>query len=225
MTLSYAGRLLARTSRLLWLAEALVLSSRFQQKLKARGWGKTSKFRRDRTALWCEDVLPILAHQEFSVLEFGVADGAAVRWWADKDTKIREWIGFDTFEGLPSSWTRGGVEVMAAGVFSPSSGVGSTPTVDAKFKTDWIRGLIEDRLPHVSAPELPLFVLIDVDLYEPTRTIVSWLSKNGKPGDLVYFDEAFDPWNEGAALDEFALSNQEFIALAHTGNSLLIKLV
>ena len=30
----------------------------------------------------------------------------------------------------------------------------------------------------------------------------AWLIEHGAPGDLVYFDEAFDPWNEGRALRE-----------------------
>jgi hypothetical protein len=86
-------------------------------------------------------------------------------------------------------------------------------------------GLIEDTLPAFARPDAPLFLLIDVDLFEPTLAILEWLKLNGRPGDLVYFDEAFDPWNEGLALRRAVEGGIRFEAIAHTGSSLLAEVL
>jgi len=41
---------------------------------------------------------------------------------------------------------------------------------------------------------------------------------------VVYFDEAFDPWNEGLAIRNAVDQGLSFRALAYTGSSLLIEL-
>jgi hypothetical protein len=48
-----------------------------------------------------------------------------------------------------------------------------------------------------------LFVVFDLDLYAPTAFALEWVTPKLKPGDLLYFDEAYDPWHERQALDEF----------------------
>src|SRR5262249_11836790 len=151
----------------------------------------------DRSTLWAKAAEPRLRGSGATVLEFGVADGLATRWWAGRAIPFAAWHGFDTFEGLPVDWVRGEVKVMSAGVFKPSAGVGAVPQVEASYPFEWHRGLIEETLPQVSRPATSLFVLIDVDLLGPTSVILEWLQEHGRSGDLVYFDEAFDPWNEG----------------------------
>jgi hypothetical protein len=74
------------------------------------------------------------------------------------------------------------------------------PQVTAPLPLTWHKGLIEKTLPEFTRPDAPLFVLIDVDLLESASVILGWLNVNGRPGDLVYFDEAFDSWNEGLAV-------------------------
>jgi hypothetical protein len=88
----------------------------------------------------------------------------------------------------------------------------------------WHRGLIEETLPGLDRPDTSLFVLVDVDLLEPTSVVLDWLQRNGRPGDLVYFDEAFDPWNEGLAIRRAVANGLSMRALAHTGSALLVCL-
>ena len=113
---------------------------------------------------------------------------------------------------------------MSAGVFKPRGGIGVPPRIETPFPLSWHHGLIEETLPRFSRPDTPLFVLVDVDLLEPTSVVLDWLVSNGRPGDLVYFDEAFDPWNEGLAIRRAIADGLSMGAVAHTGSALLVSL-
>lgn len=213
---------LSRTARPLWYAESLVLSARYLQWLASVEWARNSARYRDRLKLWEAAAEPRLRHRNAIVLEFGVAGGLATHWWSNRGVAFTAWHGFDTFEGLPSAWTRAGVAVMSAGAFRPSEA--AVPRPVAPFPYTWHKGLIEETLPPFDRPDEPLFVLIDVDLLEPASVILEWLVTHGRPGDLVYFDEAFDPWNEGLALRRVVAEGLAIRAIAHTGSSLLAEL-
>jgi len=202
-----------------------VLSARYQQLLASAPWAHGSVRCGDRITLWERAAEPRLRSSGATALEFGVADGLATRWWADRAIPFAAWHGFDTFEGLPVDWMRGAVPVMAAGVFKPSAGVGAVPQIEAAYPLVWHRGLIEETLPRLVRPDTALFVLIDVDLLEPAAAVLDWLQRHGRPGDLVYFDEAFDPWNEGLAIRRALASGLGMRALAHTGSALLVDLI
>jgi len=219
-----AAALLSRTVRPLWYAETLVLSARYQQFLASARWAQESVRYSDRVTLWEKAAEPRLRSSNPTVLEFGVAEGLATRWWSDRAIPFAGWHGFDTFEGLPADWVRGDVPVMSAGVFKPGAGVGAVPQIEAPFPFAWHRGLIEETLPGFVRPDAGLFVLIDVDLLEPTSVVLDWLEVNGRPGDLVYFDEAFDPWNEGLSIRRAIAGGLSMRAVAHTGSALLAVL-
>lgn len=223
--LASGARALAGTRRALWYAETLVLSARYQQWLTSQPWASGCPRFGTRVALWEGAVLQRLRHQAFVGMEFGVANGHATRWWAEHTSGVQAWHGFDTFSGLPSAWERGGVSVMQAGVFTPDGGKGSTPSVPAGFPVTWHVGLIDETL--VSFPDrpspAPLLILIDVDLEAPTRTILRWALQHARRGDIIYFDEAFDPWNEGRALREALRDGLSIKALGHTGSALAVE--
>lgn len=216
--------LLARSTRPLWYAESLVLAARYQQWLASSPWATESARHRDRLALWQREAEPRLRATRATVLEFGVASGLATQWWADRDLEFEAWHGFDTFEGLPAPWQRAGVPVMASGAFRPEDEATGEPRVRGRVDYTWHKGLIEDTFPGFPRPDTPLFVLVDVDLLEPTVVILEWLKENGRSGDLVYFDEAFDPWNEGLALRQAIEGGLALRAIGHTGSALLVEL-
>jgi hypothetical protein len=222
---TFASALLSGTVRPLWYAETLVLSARYLQFLASANWARDSVRCGDRVALWEGAAEPLLRAACPTVLEFGVADGLATRWWTDRAIPFAAWHGFDTFDGLPADWVRGDVAVMSAGVFRPRAGTGAVPRLGVPFPLEWHRGLIEETLPRFSRPDTGLFVIVDVDLLEPTSAILDWLARNGRPGDLVYFDEAFDPWNEGLAIRRAVAGGLAMRAIAHTGSALLVCLV
>jgi hypothetical protein len=223
--LTTAASALSRRSHLLWYAETLVLSARYQQWIGIYTWSRGSVRYADRVALWKKAAAPRLADAGAVALEFGVADGWATRWWSRCGVAFAAWHGFDTFAGLPQSWARAGVPVVSSGTFTPSQGAGALPQIPAPYPLTWHRGLIEETLPTLTRPDAPLFVLIDVDLLEPTLTVLEWLRVNGRPGDLVYFDETFDPWNEGLGLRRALENGLRLRAIGHTGSSLLAELL
>lgn len=223
--LSSGAYLLAKSKRLLWYLETLVLSARFQQLLQSVNWGNHSQRFNDRYQLWNKQMIPRI-EVGAEIFEFGVAAGTATKWWANKNLKLHKWHGFDTFTGLPSPWTRGGVEVMEAGVFDQSVASKEFPQIVSGYEVIWHKGLISDTLKSGTVEvdrKRQTIIFIDVDLYEPTKEILIFFGGKLKNGDLVYFDEGFDPWNEGLALRECLEILPKFRAIAHTGSALLIK--
>jgi hypothetical protein len=222
--LAIGAKFLAGSKTVLWYVETLVLSARFLQMLRSVEWGVQSKLFLNRYRLW-ESTLKPRIKPGAVVYEFGVASGAATAWWARQDVKISEWHGFDTFTGLPTPWKRAGVDVMEAGVFDQSKSELGLPNVVAGYPIVWHKGLISKTLTGGSlhfSKSTQNVLFIDVDLYQPTREVLSFFSKALQPGDLIYFDEGFDPWNEGLALQECINELPPFRALSHTGSALLI---
>lgn len=229
-TLTGLSSVLSRSRRMLWYLEVLVLSARFQQRVQDPTFGVpggTKARYSHRSKLWRQGVLPYLESLSSPIvsLEFGVATGTATRTWLTLFEGFTEWHGFDTFEGLPAPWKRGGVEVMAQGVFAPSDSASPYPAVSSYIEPVWHKGLIADTLADFERPNgQPLFVLIDVDLYEPTVDVLTWMARHGHVGDCIYFDEAFDPFNEGAALEQAMQQGMSFRVIGYTGSALAVVL-
>lgn len=227
LVLALGAQFLSHTKRVIWYLETLVLSARFMQFLKTSTWGTNSTLLFNRYQLWSKKLIPRVKTGAV-VFEFGVAAGAATKWWAKKDLPVACWHGFDTFTGLPTPWRRGGVDVMDAGVFDQSGSRSEFPKVDAVYPLKWHKGSISETLvksEFMIPSECQKIILVDVDLYEPTREVLFYFAKHLRPGDLIYFDEGFDAWNEGLALQDAIKVMPNFIALAHTGSALLIEIV
>jgi hypothetical protein len=156
-----------------------------------------------------------------TILEFGVASGAATRFWLSTlaNPELR-WHGFDTFTGLPQPWIRGGVQFADAGEFD----VGGRPPDIVDPRVTWHVGRIEDTLPKAELDLASrLCVLFDLDLYEPSAFALEWLSGHFKRGDLLYFDEGYDPWHERRALDEFLDRGHRVRTIGSTGIALMLE--
>jgi len=220
--------ILSKSPRLLWYLETLVLSSRFFQRVSDVSFGSpVSKKNRFsfREELWLKAVIPYLqsTRKPVHVAEFGVASGLATQWWHLNLKTISAWDGFDTFEGLPEDWSRGGVSVMKKGVFAPQDPTNPFPQVAAGHTIRWHRGLISETIGNLTRePDSTLLILVDVDLLGPTRDIMRWALKNCASGDCIYFDEAFDPFNEGMALQEAIDDELKFHVIGYTGSALAI---
>jgi Methyltransferase domain len=126
-----------------------------------------------------------LGDSKILYLEFGVASGAATRYWSQilrgRDAHLH---GFDTFEGLPVQWTG----TRPKGYFDQG---GQSPLID-DGRVDFFKGLFSDTLPRYEVPEHEkLFVCLDADLYSSTAYVLNWLTGQGliRPGTMLYFDE------------------------------------
>ena len=140
-----------------------------------------------RQALWRRMLSCLDGQEQVIGLEFGVAYGHSTRWWLSHCKALTQWVGFDTFRGLPRPWGR-----FPAGAFD----AGGRPPDVSDQRVEWVIGPVEETFDHrwlsagpTSARRVFLF---DLDLYEPTACVASQVFPNLRPGDLVYMDEAAD---------------------------------
>lgn len=140
-------------------------------------------------------------------LEFGVAEGRSMRWWACHLTAPgASLVGFDSFEGLPENW-RG----LRAGHFR----TGAPPQIDDERVTFQV-GWFDQTLPEFTWPEHDqLIVNVDCDLYSSAVTVLGAVEPHLRPGSLIYFDEFCDRDGEMRAFMELlARSKQSFEPVA-----------
>jgi|SRR5680860_656416 len=209
-------------SRSPFLAKALEISGNvasFATWRAARGLDQGRHYR-SRERLWRATSEP-LQHGKATVLEFGVAAGDATRFLLSmlRNPEL-QWHGFDTFTGLPEPWIRGGIQFADVGTFDAG---GMPPDINDPRVT-WHVGRIEETLPAAALDLGPrLCVLFDLDLYEPSAFALEWLTGCLKRGDLLYFDEAYDPWHERRLLDEFLDHGHRVRILGSTGIAVMLE--
>jgi hypothetical protein len=123
-------------------------------------------------------------HSKLNFLEFGVAFGETTQFLLDKVKTNFSYTGFDTFEGLPSSWRNLPKGAITAGV--------KIPLIQDE-RVRFIKGFVEKTLPgiEISSSDTKIF-LFDLDLFSPTLFVYQEIRKHINPGDVLYFDEAFD---------------------------------
>jgi len=133
-------------------------------------------------------------------LEFGVADGASLRYVASRIA--RPFHGFDSFEGLPEHWS-GTFE--RKGKFGRA---GALPEVPGNVTLH--RGWFNDTVPPFLATTRDQGVAllhVDCDIYSSTATVLRLLAPRLGAGTVVVFDEYFNYPNwrrhEWLAFQEF----------------------
>lgn len=130
-------------------------------------------------------------------VEFGVALGYASAWWLDHLPSGSTWDGFDRFTGLPRAW-----RFLPAGEFD--AGGNPPPIVDPCVT--WHVGDIDATIGELSLVRdgRPWLVIFDFDIYEPSKVAWDHIASALRPGDVLYFDEAFDR-DERHLLDHYIL--------------------
>jgi macrocin-O-methyltransferase TylF-like protien len=129
-------------------------------------------------------------------LEFGVAKGKCMRYWAKLLKSPHTHLhGFDSFQGLPTKWSR-----LPRGHFS----TGGEPPQIEDARVQFYVGFFEETLPSYKPPAHECVVAIfDADLYSSTAYVLNKVGHLFVPGTYVYFDEFHDRANELRAFDEF----------------------
>lgn len=129
-------------------------------------------------------------------LEFGVWKGAALRYWSSHlRNPVAALHGFDSFEGLPETFT----PESPTGTFA----TGALPRIDDE-RVSFHVGLFEDTLPDYQPPEHEALVVnLDADLYSSTIFVLRALRPILLPGSLVYFDEFNIAAHELRAFEDF----------------------
>ena len=135
-------------------------------------------------------------NQRVLYLEFGVYEGASIRYWASRlrhqETRLH---GFDSFEGLPETWGP-----FAKGHFTTN---GRPPDL-ADGRVTFFKGWFDEVLPHYEPPAHDVLVMVmDADLYSSTLFVLRHMRRYIRPGTFIYFDEMNHTEHEPKALDEF----------------------
>jgi hypothetical protein len=172
---------------------------------------------RTRESLW-EAILPELDVADLTVVELGVAWGYATHWWLTRlpGPSLR-WHGFDTFEGLPTSFRS-----LDQGTFT----AGGHPPAIADQRLHWHVGLVEETLEELNLASRTgrFLVLFDLDLYAPSLFAWDLIKTHIRPGDVLYFDEAYDS-NERRLLVDHVLPGGRWRLLGASTTGLALQAV
>jgi hypothetical protein len=147
-------------------------------------------------------------------LEFGVWEGRSITHMSEHlATPAGRFVGFDSFEGLPETWTA----TFGRGAFS-TAGV---PPVITDTRVSYVSGWFDETLPGFAIPPHDrLIVNVDCDIYSSAATVLAAVGPALEPGDLLYFDEFHDRLHEGRAFHEFrAASGYTFRVIAATAGA------
>ena len=151
----------------------------------------------------------------FIILEFGVAQGNGTKWWSRKTVNQEmEYIGFDTFTGLPQTWIRRGVVYREKGFFDQKN---SLPSFPEDSRISFCVGMVQDNsdeIVRLMKKNGQKIILLDLDLYDPTLFVWKTIEPLLKKGDIVYFDEGFDSDGERRIIADYIFtqsSNWEYL--------------
>jgi len=183
--------------RLLFHLQSTLNYLKIGQWMAARGFQFKNRVQ-NRRKVW-DVIAREIGSQPVLYLEFGVAGGESIRYWAE-NLKHPESIlhGFDSFEGMPEtggSWNKG--------QFSTG---GKPPEVNDP-RVRFFKGWFDQVLPTYSVPAHSALCLnLDADLYSSTIYVLQFLRPHIKQGTFIYFDEMNHPEHEVRAFDEFLKS-------------------
>lgn len=147
-----------------------------------------------------EAVLP-LVRQPATHMEFGVWQGAGLRWWVEHLSQESRLFGFDSFEGLPTDWTDG----HPKGQFSTGGRVPDIAAPNLEFVVGWFENTLGPWLSahRDSLADRPPLVNFDCDLYAPTALVLEAMKDYWRPGTVTLFDEFWFHKDKYRALHEF----------------------
>ncbi len=135
-------------------------------------------------------------------LEFGVYQGASLNWWLEHNGHpSSEFVGFDSFRGLPESWTSD----FGKGHFD----VGGVPPdigdPRCSFQVGWFNKTLPGFLCEWGARRdgRPVIIHLDGDLYSSTIFVLLLMGPGLRPGDLLILDDFSDTLHVFRALLDF----------------------
>lgn len=148
-------------------------------------------------------------------LEFGVMSGKtlslAKRTLRHRDSRL---FGFDTFTGLPEPWVSAWGNKKEART-ARDRGDLSAPIMPRYLdgRVRLFKGLFQDTLLLAAGDIFErenrrgrTIINIDCDIYTGALFVLTTLHRYLKDGDVIYFDEFFDPLNEFAAFNDYVRS-------------------
>jgi predicted O-methyltransferase YrrM len=160
--------------------------------------------------------------REGHYLEFGVAGGGTIRFIAARADR-NQVHGFDSFEGLPESWSGTGIPKRAF------ARAGDLPRVPDNVILH--KGWFAETLPswRDANPGPIAFLHIDCDIYSSTREVFEIVGDRLIEGTVIVFDEYFNYPNwqrhEFKAWQEYVSANdRKYEYLGFARNQVVLRL-
>ena len=125
-----------------------------------------------------------LRENPVNYLEFGVARGDMIRFWASRnDHPESTFTGFDSFEGLPENW-----EGKEAGHFDQKGNIPQIEDSRVSFVKGWFQDTVHNDLSKRNF-ELQNVFHFDADLFSSTLFVLFQLHNFLSDHDILIFDE------------------------------------
>lgn len=158
-----------------------------------------------REDLYAHVAEPVIGHTPIVFLEFGVYEGASLLAWTRLNrVNESEFIGFDSFEGLPEAWATVG-RTFAPGSFS----TGGQPPAFTDHRVRFVKGWFQETLPSFLTQfttNKQIVVHCDADLYASTLFVLCQIDALLKPGAIVIFDDFSSMLHDFRAWEDYTRS-------------------
>jgi O-methyltransferase len=186
------GHVMGRRS--LFMADLLMNYLAVGSWMRAQGYHTVAQLRgREEVS---GEVARLVGQERVVFLEFGVAGGDSLRAWCRRlkhpDSVL---FGFDSFEGLPESWSG----FSPLGSFAQGGVVPEFPDTRVTIYP----GLFQETLPGFQLPEGRLLFHLDADLYSSTSFVLNHFRNLIIPGTVLLFDEFCVRDHEMLAFSDF----------------------
>jgi hypothetical protein len=193
--------------------------------LWVRGNFPKAKFFLRREQAWWQ-ISVFTKENDIRIIELGVAWGYATNWFltnafprtALENQPQIKMDSFDLFTGMPRKWRN-----HDEGAFSNS---GELPNI-VDHRLTFHKGFIEETIQVLNLDQLKestKIILFDLDLYDPTLFAYQYLKASLNPGDILYFDEAFDS-DEREVIRSNLIREFEVAVVAYTPLALALVIV
>jgi Methyltransferase domain len=125
------------------------------------------------------------AGEPVQYLEFGVYQGESITWWCEQmNNPHSEFVGFDSFEGLPEEWEG----EKNKGYFTTDGKVPNIADPRCSFQVGLFQDTLMEFLARISLEKRKVLHL-DADLFSSTIYVLVILAPLIRPGDIIIFDE------------------------------------
>jgi hypothetical protein len=181
--------------------------------MRAHGFDASTRMI-DRTAVF-DSISEPLADKEVLYLEYGVYQGASLRYWSSAlRNPSAQLHAFDSFLGLPETFDS---LTHPMGLFDTG---GSPPEIDDSRIVYHI-GWFDQTVPVFEVPaHKQLVVTLDADLYSSTKLVLDHLRFHIKPGTILYFDDMSRLEHEPAAFSDYLQESGQVFEIAAVDETL-----
>jgi len=140
-----------------------------------------------------------LKGQAINYLEFGVFEGDATRFWCGLNTNPKsQFVGFDSFIGLPEDWNSD----RKKGDFDVGGSMPQISDTRVSFVDGWFQKTLPGFLENFTNDK-QLVINNDSDLYSSTAYCLAKMDHLIKPGTIIIFDEFSSALNEFRAWNDY----------------------